>query len=297
MQLILVTGMSGSGKSVVLNALEDSGYFCIDNLPVGFIELITEALKSRSFPRLAIAADTRMREDLRSIRRTLKRLQAANIEVRLLFLNARTDALVQRYSETRRRHPLSLRPEAVEALGLEGQEESSSLLECIEHEREILADVEQLGVQMDTTDLKPAALRAWVREFLQLKAGRISLMFQSFAYKDGIPLDADLVFDVRCLSNPYYIDELKPLTGLDPKVAHFLANQTQAPSLINDVGHFLERWITEFEHDQRSYLTVALGCTGGQHRSVYCAEQLASRFRGQWPCLVRHRGLSLKGLG
>lgn len=297
MQLILVTGMSGSGKSVVLNALEDSGYFCIDNLPVGFIELITESLKSRSFPRLAIAADTRMREDLRSIRRTLKRLQAANIEVRLLFLNARTDALVQRYSETRRRHPLSLRPEAVEALGLEGQEESSSLLECIEHEREILADVEQLGVQMDTTDLKPAALRAWVREFLQLKAGRISLMFQSFAYKDGIPLDADLVFDVRCLSNPYYIDELKPLTGLDPKVAHFLANQTQAPSLINDVGHFLERWITEFEHDQRSYLTVALGCTGGQHRSVYCAEQLASRFRGQWPCLVRHRGLSLKGLG
>ncbi|MEK9812851.1 MAG: RNase adapter RapZ [Bordetella sp.] len=297
MQLILVTGMSGSGKSVVLNALEDSGYFCIDNLPVGFIELITESLKSRSFPRLAIAADTRMREDLRSIRRTLKRLQAANIEVRLLFLNARTDALVQRYSETRRRHPLSLRTEAVEALGLEGQEESSSLLECIEHEREILADVEQLGVQMDTTDLKPAALRAWVREFLQLKAGRISLMFQSFAYKDGIPLDADLVFDVRCLSNPYYIDELKPLTGLDPKVAHFLANQTQAPSLINDVGHFLERWITEFEHDQRSYLTVALGCTGGQHRSVYCAEQLASRFRGQWPCLVRHRGLSLKGLG
>lgn len=297
MQLILVTGMSGSGKSVVLNALEDSGYFCIDNLPVGFIEPIAESLKSRSFPRLAIAADTRMREDLRSIRRTLERLQAADMEVRLLFLNARTDALVQRYSETRRRHPLSLRPEAVEALGLEGQEESSSLLECIEHEREILADVEQLGVQMDTTNLKPAALRAWVREFLQLKAGRISLMFQSFAYKDGIPLDADLVFDVRCLSNPYYIDELKPLTGLDPKVAHFLANQTRAPSLINDIGHFLERWIAEFEHDQRSYLTVALGCTGGQHRSVYCAEQLASRFRSQWPCLVRHRGLSLKGLG
>jgi UPF0042 nucleotide-binding protein len=297
MQLILVTGMSGSGKSVVLNALEDSGYFCIDNLPVGFIEPIAESLKSRSFPRLAIAADTRMREDLRSIRRTLERLQAADIEVRLLFLNARTDALVQRYSETRRRHPLSLRPEAVEALGLEGQEESSSLLECIEHEREILADVEQLGVQIDTTDLKPAALRAWVRELLQLKAGRISLMFQSFAYKDGIPLDADLVFDVRCLSNPHYIDELKPLTGLDPKVAHFLANQTQAPTLINDIGHFLERWIKEFEHDQRSYLTLALGCTGGQHRSVYCAEQLASRFRGQWPCLVRHRGLNLKGLG
>jgi Predicted P-loop-containing kinase len=219
MQLILVTGMSGSGKSVVLNALEDSGYFCIDNLPVGFIEPIAESLQSRSFPRLAIAADTRMREDLRAIRLTLQRLVSAGIEVRLLFLNARTDALIQRYSETRRRHPLSLRPEAIEALGLEGQEESSSLLECIEHEREILVDIEQLGVQMDTTDLKPAALRAWVREFLQLKSGRISLMFQSFAYKDGIPLDADLVFDVRCLSNPHYIEELKPLTGLDPKVA------------------------------------------------------------------------------
>jgi UPF0042 nucleotide-binding protein len=296
MQLILVTGMSGSGKSVVLNALEDSGYFCIDNLPVGFIEPIAESLQSRSFPRLAIAADTRMRDDLQSVRLTLERLKSAGIEVRLLFLNARTDALVQRYSETRRRHPLSLRPEAIEALGLEGQEESSSLLECIEHEREILADIEQLGVQMDTTDLKPAVLRTWVREFLQLKSGRISLMFQSFAYKDGIPLDADLVFDVRCLSNPHYVEALKPLTGLDPKVAQFLANQTQAPKLIEDIGNFLERWIAEFEHDQRSYLTVALGCTGGQHRSVYCAERLADRFRNQWPCLVRHRGLSLKGL-
>ena len=297
MQLILVTGMSGSGKSVVLNALEDSGYFCIDNLPVGFIEPIAESLQSRSFPRLAIAADTRMREDLRAIRLTLQRLVSAGIEVRLLFLNARTDALIQRYSETRRRHPLSLRPEAIEALGLEGQEESSSLLECIEHEREILVDIEQLGVQLDTTDLKPAALRAWVREFLQLKSGRISLMFQSFAYKDGIPLDADLVFDVRCLSNPHYIEELKPLTGLDPKVASYLANKTQAASLIEDIAKFLQRWIAEFEHDQRSYLTVALGCTGGQHRSVYCAEQLAKKFCGQWPCLVRHRGLSLKGLG
>ena len=296
MQLILVTGMSGSGKSVVLNALEDSGYFCIDNLPVGFIQPVAESLQSRSFPRLAIAADTRMRDDLQSVRFTLEKLKTAGIEVRLLFLNARTDALVQRYSETRRRHPLSLRPEAIEALGLEGQEESSSLLECIEHEREILADIEQLGVQIDTTDLKPAVLRTWVREFLQLKSGRISLMFQSFAYKDGIPLDADLVFDVRCLSNPHYIEALKPLTGLDPKVAQFLANETQAPKLIKDIGNFLERWIAEFEHDQRSYLTVALGCTGGQHRSVYCAERLADRFRSQWPCLVRHRGLSLKGL-
>lgn len=294
MQLVLVTGMSGSGKSVVLNALEDAGFFCVDNLPIGFLAPLARSLNDQGHRRVAIAADVRVGADLGPLRETIASLKASDMAVQVLFLNAQTQALIQRYSETRRRHPLSLRPERIS--GQEGEAAASSLLECIEHERRILSNIESLGMAIDTTDLKPASLRAWVREFLGLKPAAVSLLFQSFAFKTGIPLDADLVFDVRCLPNPYYIEALKPLTGLDQPVAQYLSSQPEVDSMIQDIAGFVRRWLPAYEADQRSYLTVALGCTGGQHRSVYCAEALSRSFSATCPTLVRHRTLTQRGL-
>jgi UPF0042 nucleotide-binding protein len=294
MRLLVVTGMSGSGKSVVLNALEDAGFFCVDNLPIGFLAPLARSLDGQGHRRVAVAADVRIGADLGPLRETIDSLKASGMLVQVVFLNAQTQALIQRYSETRRRHPLSLRPERVS--GQEGEAAASSLLECIEEERRILSNIESLGMAIDTTDLKPASLRAWVREFLGLRPAPVTLLFQSFAFKTGIPLDADLVFDVRCLPNPYYIAALKPLTGLDPPVIQYLCSQPEVDQMIQDIGSFVRRWLPAYEADQRSYLTVALGCTGGQHRSVYCAEALAQTFKDTCPTLVRHRTLTQRGL-
>ncbi len=294
MQLVLVTGMSGSGKSIVLNALEDAGFFCVDNLPIGFLAPLARSLDDQGHRKVAIAADVRVGADLGPLRETIDSLRSGGISVQVIFLNAQTQTLIQRYSETRRRHPLSLRPQRIS--GQEGEAAASSLLECIEHERRILSDIESLGMSLDTTDLKPASLRAWIREFLSLTPAPVSLLFQSFAYKAGIPLDADLVFDVRCLPNPHYIEALKPLTGLDLPVAQYLSGQPEVGSMIQDIAAFVRRWLPAYEADQRSYLTIALGCTGGQHRSVYCAEELAQQFSETCPTLVRHRSLTQRGL-
>lgn len=294
MQLVLVTGISGSGKSIVLNALEDAGFFCVDNLPIGFLAPLARSLNDQGHRKVAIAADVRVGADLGPLRETIDSLRSGGISVQVIFLNAQTETLIQRYSETRRRHPLSLRPQRVS--GQEGEAAAASLLECIEHERRILSDIESLGMSLDTTDLKPASLRAWIREFLSLTPAPVSLLFQSFAYKAGIPLDADLVFDVRCLPNPHYIEGLKPLTGLDLPVAQYLRGQPEVGSMIQDIAAFVQRWLPAYEADQRSYLTIALGCTGGQHRSVYCAEQLAQQFSKTCPTLVRHRSLTQRGL-
>lgn len=294
MQLVLVTGMSGSGKSVVLNALEDAGFFCVDNLPIGFLAPLARSLDQQGHRTVAIAADVRVGADLGPLREAIDSLKGEGIAVQVIFLNAQTHTLIQRYSETRRRHPLSLRP--IRESGQEGEAAASSLLECIEHERRILSNIESLGMAIDTTELKPASLRAWVREFLRLQPAPVSLLFQSFAYKAGIPLDADLVFDVRCLPNPHYIEALKPLTGLDGPVIQYLGAQPEVGNMIEDIAGFVRRWLPAYEADQRSYLTIALGCTGGQHRSVYCAERLAGEFSRVCPTLVRHRSLTQRGL-
>lgn len=294
MRLLVVTGMSGSGKSVVLNALEDAGFFCVDNLPIAFLAPLARSLDSQGHRRVAVAADVRVGADLGPLREAIESLKTSGMAVQVVFLNAQTKALIQRYSETRRRHPLSLRPERVS--GQEGEAAASSLVECIEEERRILSNIESLGMAIDTTELKPASLRAWIREFLGLKPAPVTLLFQSFAFKAGIPLDADLVFDVRCLPNPHYIEALKPLTGLDQPVVQYLCSQPEVDQMIQDIGGFVRRWLPAYEADQRSYLTVALGCTGGQHRSVYCAEALARAFRATCPTLVRHRTLTQRGL-
>lgn len=292
MKIVLVTGMSGSGKSVALNVLEDAGYFCIDNLPVAFLEQAVGDLIGQGQTQLAVAVDARTAGSLGQLSKSLAQLKRDGHEVKVIFLNARDETLIQRYSETRRRHPLSRQPTAVSALE---SDLVQTLADCIRREREILSEIESLAIPLDTSDLQPQVLRRWVREILDLQTTRLTLLFQSFAFKDGIPMDADLVFDARCLPNPYYVLELKGLTGRDEPVIRYLESKPEVAEMIADIGSYLSKWLPRHAEENRSYLTVAIGCTGGQHRSVYCAEQLKQRFSSDYSCAIRHRSLSQKG--
>jgi UPF0042 nucleotide-binding protein len=275
MQLILITGLSGSGKSVALNVLEDSGYYYVDNLPARLLPQTMELLAGAGHPRVALSVDLRSREALAELPRQIAGFRASGHDVRVLFLEAKTDTLIKRFSETRRRHPLS-----------DGR---LTLTECIERERLLLAGLADVAARVDTSDLGPNALRSWVKDFVGAPATGLTLLFESFGFKHGIPLDADLVFDVRSLPNPNYDPRLRLLTGRDPPVIEFLGSEPRVRKMLDDIGRFVADWLPEFERDNRSYLTVAIGCTGGQHRSVYFAEALAGRFRERKQVLVRHR--------
>jgi RNase adapter protein RapZ len=290
MKIVLVTGMSGSGKSVALNVLEDAGFFCIDNLPVIHLDEVVQQLSSQGQRLLAVAVDARTAGSLQHLSRSLEKIRADGHGVKVIFLNARDDVLIQRYSETRRRHPLSRQPAMITE-----DSEGQTLAECIAQERELLSDIEPLGIPLDTSGLQPQALRRWVKEILGLEDSKITLLFQSFAFKDGIPMDADLVFDARCLPNPFYVPELKALNGKDDAVIQFLESSPDVVSMIGDIAAYLHKWLPKHAEENRSYLTVAIGCTGGQHRSVYCAERLKEYFKNAYSCAVRHRSLSQKG--
>ncbi len=277
MRLVLISGLSGSGKSVALNVLEDAGYYCIDNLPGRFLHAAADYLNSQGYPHVAIGIDARSDRNPLALSQPIAELRRQGADLTVLFLEAKTDTLVKRFSETRRRHPLS--------------DEHSTLPECIQRERELLADVADLAHRIDTSDLSPNALRAWVKDFAGLDPSRTTVLLESFGFKHGIPLDADLVFDVRCLPNPHYDPLLRPLTGKDPAVAAFLEATPQVLGLLGDVRGFLENWLPCYLRDNRSYITVAVGCTGGQHRSVYFVEALARHFAGHYQVLVRHREL------
>ena len=277
MQIVLVTGMSGSGKSVALKVLEDSGYYCVDNLPANLLAGLADFLGSVSYDRVAVSVDVRSGPTLEDLPAWIAELQRRPIDLRVLFLDAKTDTLVKRFSETRRRHPLS--------------DDIHTLPECIEAERELLVDISALAHRVDTSELSAHALRSWVKDFVGLDAADLTLLFQSFAFKHGVPLDADLVFDVRCLPNPHYDPLLRPMTGLDTPVIEFLERDPNAQKMLSDIGHFLAQWLPCYLRDNRSYLTVAIGCTGGRHRSVYLVEALAQRFRSMLPVLIRHRVL------
>lgn len=291
-RVVLITGLSGSGKSVALNLLEDSGFSIVDNLPVDLLVPLVRLLQSQGRHRIAVATDARTRDQLAQLEPAVQTLRAEGYQPCVLFLTASTEALIQRYSETRRRHPLSRRSES--------QDESSEelpLRESIEEERQMLADIAHLGIALDTSELKASALRTWVREIIALGTGGLSLLLQSFAFKDGVPLDADLVFDVRCLPNPHYDPLLRGLTGKDRDVQAFLSKDPSVMAMIQDIQSFIEKWLPSYMNEQRSYLTVAIGCTGGQHRSVYCVESLAQRLRvGPSTIRVRHRSLLRRGL-
>jgi len=280
MQLVIVTGLSGSGKSIVLKALEDSGYYCIDNLPATLLPQVSQHLgvhdaNHHGHPRVAISIDTRSAA-LEALPDNIQQLQAQGIDVKVLFLESNVETLVKRYSETRRRHPLS--------------DEHTTLEESIMREREMLAQLASLGHRIDTSDLRTNTLRNWVKDFVALKNDQLTLLFVSFGFKHGIPQDADLVFDIRCLSNPHYDPELRSLTGRDEAVKVFLANDETVCAMYDDIRAFVERWLPHYVRDNRSYLTVAIGCTGGQHRSVYFVENLGQYFlNGQQKVLIRHR--------
>jgi RNase adapter protein RapZ len=277
MQLILVSGLSGSGKSIALNVLEDGDYYCVDNLPATLLVDVADFLQEAGHERIAISVDARSAA-LPALAENVSRLKRRGVDCRVLFLEASPQALLRRFSETRRRHPLTV-------AGL-------SLAEAIERERALLAGVADLGHRIDTSELLPRALQSWIREVVGLGGGALTLLFESFAFRDGIPLDADWVIDARMLPNPHYEPALRPLTGRDAAVAGYLDAQPAVRNLIDDVQAFLARWLPEIEREQRNYVTVAIGCTGGRHRSVYLAERLAAAFRGGRRVLVRHRGLA-----
>ncbi|NJD26600.1 MAG: RNase adapter RapZ [Betaproteobacteria bacterium] len=279
MELVLISGLSGSGKSVALHLLEDAGYYCVDNLPVVMLTVLVRMLKEEKTRKVAVAVDARSGHGIDLLPDKLKKLGEEGIRPTFLFLHANEETLLKRYSESRRRHPLATTDQ--------------SLAEAIRAERELLEPVSVLGHRIDTSGLKPNALREWVRQFIEAEPGRgLTLMFESFGFKHGIPLDADLVFDVRCLPNPHYDPALRPLTGKDAAVIDFLEAEPEVLCMRNDIGRFIATWLPAYIRDNRNYLTVAIGCTGGQHRSVYLAEWLGREFRNRARVLIRHRTLA-----
>jgi UPF0042 nucleotide-binding protein len=278
MDLILIGGMSGSGKNVALAALEDSGYYAVNNLPLPLL-LDTAAYLARvGRDRVAVALDVKTGPGLPGLRDAIVALQQAGWQVRFVFLDSKVETLVKRFSETRRRHPFS--------------SGDRTLAEAIEYERNLLADARQLGMPFDTSGLPAAGLRGWIKDFVSVDPSQLTLQLESFGFKHGLPLDADTVFDVRCLPNPHYEPALSPLTGKHAAVVEFLETIPEVERMYGDIYHFIASWLPDYARDNRNYLTVAIGCTGGQHRSVYLVERLARHFSPRYQVLVRHRDIS-----
>lgn len=286
LQIVLITGMSGSGKSVALHALEDAGFFCVDNLPPELLLPLVSLEKKQKASRVAIAMDIRSARSLHLVPEQLATLRKLGIEINPLFLDATTETLVRRYSETRRKHPLSQTDTSRSALDIQ-----RALVDAIELERELLADLHEQAHVIDTSIIRPSQLQSYVKSLVSTQGGQLTLVFESFAFKRGVPADADFVFDVRMLPNPHYEPELRPMTGQDAPVAAFLAEQADVALMFEHIRDFLNHWLDSLARDHRSYVTVAIGCTGGQHRSVYMVEQLVEYFEDKWTTLKRHREL------
>jgi UPF0042 nucleotide-binding protein len=286
LQIVLITGMSGSGKSVALHALEDVGFFCVDNLPPELLVPFVALEKEHQATRVAIAMDVRTATSLPLLPEQLSVLKKQGILVKSLFLDATTGTLVRRYSETRRKHPLSQ-----SASDHSAQDQRRALVDAIELERELLADLRENAHVIDTSIIRPSQLQGYVKSLISTASEQLTLVFESFAFKRGVPADADYVFDVRMLPNPHYEPELRHLTGQDAPVAAFLQEQADVAQMLEHIQKFLNHWLDALARDHRSYVTVAIGCTGGQHRSVYLVEQLVKFFGDKWVTLKRHREL------
>ena len=271
MQINLITGISGSGKSVALRAFEDAGYDCVDNLPVTLLENLITTLEGEKSERVAVAIDARRGQSIAELPQILENLRR-NHQVRIVFLNADTNTLIQRFSETRRRHPLS---------GKTQQTQAATLIEAIDKERNLLEPLRNQAHSIDTSNLPAHALRSWIQDLLKDKPQGLTVIFESFGFKKGLPSEADLVFDVRCLPNPHYDKALRPMSGKDQPVREFLERIPEVVSMENDIIQFIEKWLPHYIADGRSYLTVAIGCTGGQHRSVYLVSRIIAHFLPQ----------------
>lgn len=285
MKLIVVSGLSGSGKSTALNALEDLDYYCIDNLPVGMLPDFARQMMDpgKHFPtRAAVGIDARnLLDDIKLFPSTLETLRNANVECQVIFLNADDNILIKRFSETRRKHPLtSGKTTLAEAIGLEHE-----ILEPIANSADLFLDTSHVNVHQ---------LRQTIVNRVTGRAGdEASIQFQSFGFKHGIPSDADFVFDVRCLPNPHWKPELRSYTGLDEQVIEYLQAQQDVQDMLKHIRGFLEHWIPRFVKENRTYMTIAIGCTGGMHRSVYITDQLFQHFEKMHVnVVVNHRELA-----
>ena len=287
-ELVLITGMSGSGKSVALHALEDAGYYCVDNLPPELLLPFVQLEEQQSINKVAIAMDVRSASSLPLVPAQLAHLRLMDVDVRLLFLDATTEILVHRFSETRRRHPLS-RQDGQDVI----RDQQRDLVEAIELERELLSELREESHIIDTSLLRSSKLQGYIKSLISAPATQLTLMFESFAFKRGIPVHADYVFDVRMLPNPHYEPALRPLTGRDAPVADWLAEHGAVEKMASQITDFMNTWLPDLNQDHRSYVTVAIGCTGGQHRSVYLVELLTKRFAKEWVTLKRHRELDV----
>jgi len=285
-ELVLITGMAGSGKSIAIHALEDAGYYCVDNLPPELLLPFVQLEDQKEVSKVAIAMDVRSANALHMVPAQLAQLRAQDVHVRLLFLDASTDTLVHRFSETRRNHPLSHG-------STDGAHSARDLVAAIELERQLLADLREESHIIDTSLLRASKLQSYIHALVSAPSAQLTLMFESFAFKRGIPVHADFVFDVRMLPNPHYETDLRPQTGRDPGVAAWLKTHTEVNAMEQQIADFLGQWLPSLNHDHRSYVTVAIGCTGGQHRSVYLVESLHQRFSADWVSLKRHRELDL----
>lgn len=280
MKLTIISGRSGSGKSICLHVLEDLGYYCIDNLPISLLPALVEQISPHQ-KRVAVSIDARnVPADLHRFSHIIDDLKKMVSSYEIIFLDADEGTLLRRFSETRRKHPLS--------------SEKIHLHEALQQESKLLEPIAQLAdLRIDTTQRSVQQLREHVRDRITAKTNKsLSLLFESFGYKRGIPIDADFTFDVRCIPNPYWETSLRGLNGKDQPVIEFLQKQSQTKKLIADISHFLDSWLPYYGADNRSYMTIAIGCTGGQHRSVYVVEQLADHFRNQdYNIQIRHREL------
>jgi UPF0042 nucleotide-binding protein len=268
-KLLIISGRSGSGKSTALNMLEDHGYYCIDNLPASLLPALAQRVSDQSadLARVAVSIDARnIPSDLKQVPEIIEQLKLLSMRTEIIFLDASSPTLIKRFSESRRKHPLT-----TDKIGLR---------QAINMETELLEQIALLAsLSIDTSNMSLHQLRETIKtRVVERDDSGLALMFESFGYKYGVPIDADVVFDVRCLPNPYWEPDLRPLTGLDAKVQNWLQSQAAVESMYEDLCHYLLKWLPKFEENNRSYMTVAIGCTGGQHRSVYLCDRLRLQF-------------------
>ena len=278
MRLFIFTGLSGSGKSVALKTLEDLDFYCIDNLPIKLLDSCISTLVKQGYSNVAISLDVRNPSFLDVLPGEVQNLSKQGVDVKIIFLDSSNESLLRRYSESRRPHPLA--------------NEKRTLIECIQEERSLLQAIKVDAEHIDTSRLTPQQLKNWVRGLIENKKQQFQLILQSFGFKYGIPQDTDFTFDVRCLPNPFYEKELKNLSGLDLEVETYLNKNVDTVKMVETIYEFANQWLPKFIREGRVILAISIGCTGGQHRSVYLVEQINKKFKSNYRTLIRHRDLT-----
>ncbi len=274
MQIVLISGLAGAGKSTALKILEDNGYYCVDNLPPSMITSLIET--HPSIEKIAIVVDTRSHKTLQQLPLAIKNINALGADVKIIYLEASSEILIKRFSETRRKHPLS--------------HHTKTIIDCIYEEQEILSTVKQIAHRIDTSNLSANELRRIIKQFVNVENGDFTIVIQSFGFKYGLPIDSDFVFDVRCLPNPHYAESIRDFNGTEAPIIEFLQKEPKVTQMTNDIFEYLHRWVAEINQDNRNYLTISIGCTGGKHRSVYITDQLFKLFHQiKYKVLIRHR--------